>query len=168
MIKVAITGPESSGKTTLAKALAEHFKVDWAREFARDYLEGTNGQYSLQDLDYIAEGQQKNIDALRNYELLIADTEMTVMKIWSEFKYGECSDFINALWKDQNFDLYFLCAPDIPYEEDPLREHFEFRDELFQIYTNVLNQMKVNYVVLTGDQDNRLKKAVSAVESLLK
>ena len=167
MIKIAITGPESTGKTTLAEALADHYQVIWAHEFARDYLNERKGKYSIKDLDTIALGQQKNIDSLRNMDVLITDTELTVIKIWSEFKYGECSNFINTLWKEQHFDLYLLCATDIPYEHDPLREHEEFREELFEIYLNVLTQMRVNFVVVEGDVQTRLNTAVSLVEELL-
>lgn len=167
MIKIAITGPESTGKSTLADDLAKHFKVQWAREFARDYLQQRSGNYSMKDLDVIAKGQQKNIDALSNQNILITDTEMTVIKIWSEFKFGECSSIINNLWKEQLFDLYLLCAPDIPYEPDPLREHEEFREELFEIYHNVLSNMKVNFVVISGDQQMRLNQAIATVEKLL-
>lgn len=167
MIKIAITGPESTGKTTLAKALAGHYNVEWAREYAREYLAAKHGDYVLQDLDSIAVGQKNNIEALLSSPILIADTEMTVIKIWSEFKYGECSSFIHTLWKEQDFDLYILCSPDIPYEADPLREHEAFREELFEIYHNVLRQMNVNFIVVRGDRENRLDAAVEQINALL-
>ena len=146
--------------------LAEYFNVPCAKEYAREYLDLTNGQYSLEDLDEIASGQLQNINAIEGH-LLITDTEMTVMKIWSEFKYGECSDYINQLWEDQEYDIYFLCDIDIPYESDPLREHEDFRDELYQIYRNVLDQKKANYIVVSGSMEDRLNKAIEAIEKLL-
>lgn len=167
MIKIAITGPESTGKSTLAEQLAAHFNIQWAREFARDYLEQRAGKYNMRDLDIIAQGQKKNIESLREQELVITDTDLTVIKIWSEIKFGECSNLINKLWKEQHFDLYLLCSPDIPYEHDPLREHEEFREELFEIYLSVLKQMKVNYMIIEGDQQTRLNQSIKLVEELL-
>ena len=167
MVKVAVTGPESTGKSTLSQALAEHYNVSWAREFARDFLRGRSGKYNLSDLDEIAQGQQKNIDALRNEEIVIADTEMTVMKVWSEFKYGESSQVINDLWESQHFNIYLLCAPDIPYEKDPLREHEAFREELFEIYHNILRQMNVHFVILKGNIESRINQAITEIDQLI-
>jgi len=80
-------------------------------------------------------------------DLLIADTELTVIKIWSEYKYNSCSEFILNSYENQAFDHYFLCKPDIPWEPDPLRENENERDELFQLY---LAELKV----FTKDKSN--------------
>ena len=92
---------------------------------------------------------------------------MTVMKIWSEFKYGECSNLINELRQQQHFDLYFLCAPDIAYENDPLREHEAFREELFEIYRNVLTQKKAHFIIVKGDLQGRVDQSIAEIEKLL-
>ena len=85
MIKVAITGPESSGKTTLSEQLANHFNVEWVPEFARTYLIETGGAYTQEDLDFIAKGQFEEMEKVQDRELVFYDTDLTVIKIWSRF-----------------------------------------------------------------------------------
>jgi NadR type nicotinamide-nucleotide adenylyltransferase len=167
MIKVAITGPESSGKTTLAIGLADHYKVPVIPEFAREYLQELDRDYVQEDLDRIAEGQLRSTCAKVGQQLMISDTEMLVMKVWSEFKYGNCSPYIEQLWDDQQFDLYLLCAPDITYEDDPLRENPEDREELFEIYNSHLEEKGEHFVIISGNHDERLKQAVSAIDDLI-
>lgn len=166
MIKVAITGPESSGKTTLAKSLAQHYEVDWVKEYAREYLTPKGGKYEKEDLDLIAEGQLLATCALKGVDVLISDTDMLVMKVWSEFKYGDVSPYIEQLWEDEDFDLYILCSPDLPYEEDPLREHPEHREELFEIYRSELSQAEKNFIVVNGNQQSRFDQAINAIDLL--
>lgn len=164
-IKIAFTGPESSGKTTLAKIIATLFKGDYVEEFARFYLE-VNPIYSQIDLDVIAEGQVNlwNIES----DFLVADTEMTVMCIWSQYKFGNISDKIRKHFEAQKFDLLFLCMPDIPWEFDVLRENPVNRDELFDLYHSFLLENKQNFIVVEGNEQQRLSIVKTAIASLLK
>lgn len=157
MKKFAITGPESSGKTTLTLSLATVFKGTAIPEYAREYLMKRNGNYNIEDLDVIAKNQIALWKIQHTSPLLFCDTEMLVMKVWSEFKYATCSDFIQNALQRQNFDHYFLCRPDIAWEEDPLREHPEQRDELFEIYLSELSQRKLPFTIIEGSLENRLK-----------
>ena len=91
MLRIAITGPESSGKTTLASALSEHYKVFFIPEFAREYLEKTKGKYTLEDLDSIARGQLKSLLSCEN-KIIICDTDFSVLEIWSQYKYKNVSE----------------------------------------------------------------------------
>jgi nicotinamide riboside kinase len=156
MRRFAITGPESSGKTTLTSALAEQHHGSWIPEFAREYITERNGIYTIDDLDIIA---QKQFDLWkgRTEDLVFCDTDMTVMKVWSEFKYGACSALINSLFDQQQFDHYFLCRPDIAWEEDPLREHPEQREELFEIYRRELSGRNLPFSIIEGDLEQRLE-----------
>lgn len=164
-IKIAFTGPESSGKTTLAKIIATNFKGDYVEEFARVYLE-SNPTYTQRDLDVIAEGQVNlwNIET----DFLVADTEMTVICIWSHYKFGNISDKIRNLFESQQFDLLFLCKPDIPWEYDVLRENPVNRDELFDLYHSFLLENKQNFVVVEGNEQQRLSIVKTAIATLLK
>lgn len=164
-IKIAFTGPESSGKTTLAKIIATNFKGDYVEEFARVYLE-SNPTYTQRDLEVIAEGQVNlwNIES----DFLVADTEMTVMCIWSHYKFGNISDKIRNLFEAQQFDLLFLCKPDIPWEFDILRENPINRDELFDLYHSFLIENKQNFVVVEGNEQQRLSIVKTAIATLLK
>lgn len=165
MKRIAITGPESSGKTTLAKALAERLKAQWIPEFARDYLLAKNGHYEQKDLVKIAHGQISEWNKLSQEEIVICDTEMLVMKVWSAVKYGQVDPFILKAWSEQHFDHYFLCSPDIPWEEDPLREHPEQREELFEIYLQELKDSKLPFTIVEGDLENRIEICLREVKS---
>jgi NadR type nicotinamide-nucleotide adenylyltransferase len=164
MRRFAITGPESSGKTTLAKALSEHFNAVWIPEYARTYLLDRNGVYSENDLDRIAKGQIEEWSHFSKEELLFCDTEMLVMKIWSEYKYDRCSEFIQDAFREQVFDHYFLCSPDIAWEEDPLREHPEEREALFECYLKTLNDYNLPYSIVKGDLDERVALCINEIK----
>jgi nicotinamide riboside kinase len=167
MKKIAITGPECSGKSTLAMMLSPKLGVNWIPEHARSYLQKLGRQYSQDDLDIIARRQQMMIDAVLSLDkTVLTDTEMLVLKIWSEEKYGACSPYIEALWQSQEMDLYILCKPDIPYEEDELRENPDDRDRLFDIYKSYLDERGVNYIVSTGDLQTRVDQALTAIANI--
>lgn len=165
MKRFAVTGPESSGKTTLSKALAERLGAHWVPEFARDYLLAKNGHYKPEDLVKIAHGQISEWSKLTQEEIVVCDTEMLVMKVWSEVKYGQVDPFILKAWTEQHFDHYFLCRPDIPWEEDPLREHPEQREELFEIYLQELKDNKLPFTIVGGDLGNRIEICLREVKS---
>lgn len=168
MIRIAITGPESSGKTTLSQSLAEHFSVDYIPEFARVYLEKKTDKYIQSDLDQIAEGQLKSINSFSHCEVNICDSDFSVLEIWSQYKYGNVSVLIQNLVEQDLFDLHILCAPDIPWEEDPLRENAETRDQLFELYKASLDRYDKNYIIVSGEHKSRLKKSLQSIDLLLK
>lgn len=157
MKRIAVTGPESSGKTSLAERLAQEFGLAFVPEYAREYLIQRDGKYTQSDLVQIAEGQVKLWSEAKSARGFVADTEMLVMKIWSDFKYGETDPVILSLLQKQHFDHYFLCYPDIPWEEDPLREHPEQRLELFELYLKELQDRKLPFSILKGDLSQRLE-----------
>ncbi|MEJ6506241.1 MAG: ATP-binding protein [Crocinitomicaceae bacterium] len=155
MLKFAFTGPESSGKSTASLWCSDRLSAQHIEEFARAYL-ANSLTYSMEDLDYIALEQFKR--NMQDAPLVVCDTEMLVMKIWSEEKYKKCSDQIRVLWESQEFDHYFLCKPDIPWEEDPLRENPKDRDRLFSIYENQLKELNLPYSILLGSRHQRQKR----------
>jgi len=166
-MKFAFTGPESSGKTTLSKAIAEKIQANYYPEFSREYLNKRNGTYTKKDLDKIALGQFEFITQI-DKKNQVYDTEMLVIQIWSEFKYHSCSELILNLVQQQQIDHYFLCSPDIPYEEDPLRECPEQRDELFDIYLNKLTTYNVPFSIIKGTPSERIEKTLEIILNLLK
>jgi nicotinamide riboside kinase len=169
MIRIAITGPECSGKSTLSGELAEHLGVNYIPEYARLYLDKLGKSYLQIDLDSIAQRQQIMIDAVaaseQNY--LISDSEMLVMKIWSEEKYNNVSSVIKNLYENQTFDLYLLCKPDIPFVADSQRENPLDRDRLYKIYKSELQKQSVHFVEVKGAQQERLDNALTAISELL-
>lgn len=157
MKKFAITGPESSGKTTLSIELANQFNSIHVPEFAREFLTNTNGIYSESDLDTMAQAQVESWNLQTDTEIVFCDTDMLVFKVWSEYKFGRISPYILEALELQNFDHYFLCRPDIPWEEDPLREHPEARNELFEIYLKEIKKRNYPYTIIEGELENRIR-----------
>ena len=167
--RIAITGPESTGKSWLTKKLAAHYNTVWVPEFAREYLEAKDSAYDYDDILSIAYGQRERGDALANIasELLFYDTEAIVTKIWSEVVFGRVDTWIENEITTNPYDLYLLCYPDIPWEPDPLRENPYNRMELFELYLNELQDKRLDYIVITGKGRVRLNQAVDAVNRLL-
>ncbi|CAG5085396.1 ATP-binding protein [Parvicella tangerina] len=159
--RIAILGPESSGKTTLANSLSSHFGATLSEEFARSYLSINGKNYEFNDLEYIAIRQFESNSQPTDHAYLIADTEILTVKIWSEVKYDKVSPKVLSLLDQQKFDFYLLCKPDIPWEKDPLREHPKFRHELFQMYESALQKLKWPYCIIEGE--NRAEKALKFI-----
>ena len=150
--RIAITGPECSGKTTLAETLHEHLGGTLVLEFARRYLDKTGGRYEQEDLDAIALGQMRQWMATHQHPI-ISDTEMSTLKIWSLEKYGSCSDLIQTFYDKQQFDLYILCRPDIAWVADPLRENPNDRDLLFKKYLTELESSDREFIIWEGERN---------------
>ena len=169
MIKVAVIGPESTGKTTLTKALAEHYNTQWVPEYAREYLNKIDRPYVQSDLLEIAKGQmQLQRNACKGPATLVfCDTDLHVIKVWSEHKYGNCDPWILNQLQIQYFDLYILTDFDIPYEDDPLREHPEKRDYFFDIYKQLLQDQDRAFIIVKGDLESRICQAKKAIGHLL-
>jgi len=165
-MKIAFTGPESTGKTTLSMLVSEMFDGVYVPEFSRSFLEKRNGFYEEQDLDTIAIGQCEalQIELKTANHLIVSDTDMTVMKVWSQFKYGKVSPLIEKLYQEESFDHLFLCDTDIPWEEDPLREHPEKREELFRLYLELIQVKTKNFTIVKGSMEERLSQVRYVLE----
>lgn len=167
--RIAIVGPECTGKTTLAEALARHYQTAWVPEYARSYLDKLSRPYVQDDLIHIARGQLKWEDeyAMQAKDILICDTNLLVIKIWSEFKYGSCPPEIIHQLHHRQYDLHLLTHPDVPWEDDPQREHPDKRELLFSIYKQEISKLNVTCTEIFGPPKERLKKAVSTIDLLL-
>lgn len=167
--KIAITGPESTGKSWLAEHLARHYKTHFVKEYAREYLTRLEKPYTLDDIVQIAIGQraaEKKIEVESN-QLLFADTEMLVCKIWADFVFGETPAFIQQAFEQQHYDLYLLCDIDLPWEADPLREHPDRRNEIMGLYKQALDDRKMPYKLVSGLNNKRLQQAIDFVNELV-
>lgn len=172
MQKIILTGPESSGKTTVAEKLADHFQTDWVPEFARSYLSARNGFYEQKDLLEIAKGQffleeraTKN-SLQKKAPLLICDTSFLVLKIWSIYKYGTCPTFIQKQLENQQNALFILCGTDIRWEFDPLREHPNNREELYEIYKKELLDLNFKFIEISGNEETRLNQCITKINNV--
>ena len=193
--KIVLIGPESTGKSTLCNQLAVHYKTKWCPEYARNYLERNGKIYTYENLLEIAKGQLELED---KYELkvksqklktniqqetrnkkreasniqnptLFLDTDMIVMKVWCEFVFEKCHDFINEEITKRKYDLYLLCNIDLPWIKDNLREYPDDkpRKELFEIYKNILENQTTPWQLISGFGDDRLQHAIHAVNEIM-
>lgn len=169
VFKVGIVGPEAAGKTQLAMELSDYFSEPFLAEFAREYLEQKNGLYEKADLDFIALEQLKSEEkALRKAKkILFCDTTPLVVKVWSDYKYGNCSKAIIDVVKKSAYDLYFLLSPDLEYKDDPLRENPSYQDrlELFKIYEEELITSNETFHKIEGQGKSRFENALKILKS---
>ncbi|WMN12905.1 ATP-binding protein [Marivirga salinae] len=167
MIKIAIIGPESTGKSTLTKGLANYFQELYVPEYGRQYLEENGSQYEKSDLLKISKGMlgAEKTQAKNAQHFLFCDTDLIMMKVWYEVKYGQCHPFILGKLAENPYDYYLLCAPDLPWEADPLRENPNIREELYERYQRELEEYGVEYSIISGEE-GRLKKAIEVIEKL--
>lgn len=160
MKHIAITGPESTGKTTLASQLAYDFCSIWVPEYARTYFESKSDfDYDENDILSIFESQLTSMEfaASSPTDFIFYDTDMLVLKVWYEDKFGYIHPEIETAWQEQNMDLYILCDIDVKWEEDPLRENPHDRKRLMAVYEMYLKQYKRKYILLSGDEEKRVK-----------
>jgi NadR type nicotinamide-nucleotide adenylyltransferase len=171
--KIVILGPESTGKSTLCSGLAEHYDTGWVAEFARAYLLANGKQYMLPDLLRIAKGQLQTEDegalkmAQQGKPFLFIDTDLYVIKIWSEFVFNSCDNTILTGISNRHYDLYLLCNIDLPWVPDELREYPDLRSrqKLFHYYKDAMVNQEVPWVEINGSDEERLAAAITAIDA---
>lgn len=166
--KVVVTGPESSGKSSMAESLSVYFNAPLVVEYSRVYLNEQSGHYKKEDLVSIAKGQLQleHLARKQDSNLIICDTSLEVIKIWSEYRYNTCDPFITQMLERSLPDLYLLMKPDIPWEADPLRENPYDRDELYALYLKELKQSGVPFYEIGGFGEDRYSLGESIVKKL--
>jgi NadR type nicotinamide-nucleotide adenylyltransferase len=179
--KIVIVGPESTGKSTLSENLANHFKTEWVREYAREYLDKNGNDYTFENLYEIAEGQlasedaglmhlqEKNFKKTQNTIPLIIDTDMYVIKVWSEFVFNKCDNRVLSEIATRKYDGYILCNTDVPWVQDTMREYPDLitREKLFYFYKEELSEQTVPWIIISGNYEVRTQQAIDFVISLL-
>lgn len=169
--RVVVIGPESTGKSTLSSLLAKYYNTTWVREYAREFIDRLDRPYDERDLLDIAKEQLRSEDreARKANRVLICDTNLIVIKVWSEHKFGACYPKILQMIKRRKYDLYLLTNIDVPWEDDLQREHPNLREFFFDIYKQELEKTGVPWVEISGeDFYPRQSKAVDAIDALLK
>ncbi len=176
--KIAVIGPESTGKSMLCTQLAAHYNTIWVKEYAREYLLNNGTAYVFEDLFKIAEGQMASEDeAVKQLEVsnklpaipLFIDTDLHVIKIWSEFVFNKCDNRILTEIARREYDLYLLCNTDLPWVPDELREYPdpETRRKLFSYYKEEMTEQKKPWAIISGNYEERLSAAITATEQIL-
>jgi nicotinamide riboside kinase len=173
LLKIALYGPESTGKTTLAKQLAEHYKTEWIPEFAREYLQEkwnkTQQICEEHDLLPIAVGQTKSENkALKKAnKLLFSDTCLLVTKVYSDIHYGQTNPILEKAAKKHKYDLFILTDVDVPWEKDDLRDAPSKRKDNLRVFEDVLIRYNKPYLTLSGSKENRVQEAISWIDNLI-
>ncbi len=184
--KFVVIGPESTGKSTLCSQLAKHYHTAWVPEYAREYLEKNGMDYSYDDLLTIAKGQieleeeGRQLSAISHQpipgdpgiihssqftahgsKLLFIDTDMYVMKVWCEYVFNKCHNWILNRIAERKYDGYLLCNADLPWIKDNLREYPDTatRNKLYHFYKDIMVNQPVPWVNISGSYEERLKKA---------
>ncbi|MFT4525781.1 MAG: NadR type nicotinamide-nucleotide adenylyltransferase [Bacteroidia bacterium] len=159
---ISIVGPESTGKSTLAKRLGEHFSAPIVPEFSRSFLQNRNGIYEESDLIEIAKGQlkleQETLEQSPSH--MICDTDLVVIKVWQEFKYGHSNAKLDEMVRKQKNRVHLLTYPDLEWVSDPLRENPNELLDIFNKYIDVLESIKANYFVVKGIEQERFQNAL--------
>lgn len=167
--KIVILGPESTGKSTLAKELAVEFGEPWVPEYSREYLHNLGRTYGYEDLLEIAKGQIAAEEKFykKAKQILICDTDLRVIDVWSQHKFGKTHPWILNKISQQNYDFFLLTDIDMPWQFDPLREHPEpeMRKYFFNLYLHKIDQSGVPYKIISGNANQRLKMAMIEISS---
>ena len=156
--KIVFTGPESTGKTTLTEKLSGVLNLPYVQEMSRPYIHNLQTNYTYDDLCSIAMLQMSEEEKIMsmNPHFLICDTDLLTIKIWCEDKFKQCDLWLTHAFVDRTPEMYFLCAPDFPWEEDPQREDSQRRDHLYEVYKEHLIQYKKRFIELNGSVENRM------------
>lgn len=178
--KIVVIGPESTGKSTLCQKLAAHYNTLWVPEYAREYLEKNGTEYTYDNLLTIAKGQieleERIVDefalsllpsAFRPQPFAFIDTDMYVMKVWSEFVFNQCHNWILNRIAERKYDLYLLCDIGLPWVEDPLREYPDqkIREKLYHFYKDILVNQSIPWCNISGNYEERFEKAVHFIQT---
>ncbi|MES2417797.1 MAG: ATP-binding protein [Bacteroidota bacterium] len=168
--KIAIVGPESTGKSTMSQLLAKHYGVPWVPEFARYYCAALTGECTLQDEINMFHGQvalEESVLATADVDFIICDTTFITVKIWSDEMLGTTPQVVLDGLKSRTYDFYVLLDIDLPWQEDPLRDFPHLREHFMEIWHKELSALQANYVVV-GGIETRFQNAVNAIDRFLK
>lgn len=167
MLKIAVIGPESTGKTELCKALASHYRCKWEPELAREFVENLDREYTFDDVVEIARLQieQEKKHEQADDELVFFDTDLIITKVWLDYKYGTVPVFVQERLESRFIDFYLLTEPDLPWVYDPVREHGDDREFFFNWYENEVKLLGTPYAKVNGVGDARVQNAIKATEA---
>ena len=167
--RIAIVGPESTGKSTITAQLASHYHTLWVPEYARYYCAALTAPCNLQDEINMFYGQvalEESIMAIAQKDFIFCDTTFLTVKIWSDEVFGETPEMVLNALPNYHYDLYLLMDIDLPWQEDPLRDFPDKREYFMQVWHNELKALNASYEVIKGTE-NRLDNAIAAVDRFL-
>lgn len=170
LIKIAVVGPESTGKSTVAERLARDYGTVCVPEYAREYCRHLNREYTLQDEMNMFYGQlalERSLVPLAQNDLLICDTMFLTIKVWCDHLFGYTPQEVHEALKAKRYDFYLLMDIDLPWEDDPMRDFPQLREHFMQIWHNELKGVSADYLVISGQGEERYANALEAVTRFL-
>lgn len=168
--KIAIVGPESTGKSTMSLQLAKYYNVPWVPEYARYYCANLTVACTLQDETNMFHGQvalEDSVLSMTETDFVICDTTFVTVKIWSDAFFGETPQVVLDALTKYTYDFYLLLDIDLPWQDDPLRDFPNQREHFMQVWHQELKALNANYKVISGTGDDRLNNAIAAVDGFL-
>jgi NadR type nicotinamide-nucleotide adenylyltransferase len=170
--RVCVVGAESTGKSTLARSLAEHYKTVWAPEYGRMYAEGKltaeREIWGSAEFERIAAAQNEleNSLAERANGLLICDTDAFDTSVWHERYMGKRSPRVEELGKICAHDLYIVTGDEIPFVQDGTRDGEHIRHWMHQRFIERLKEDNKPFIIVSGSEEARLQAAIKAIDQL--
>jgi nicotinamide riboside kinase len=169
VIRIVLSGPESTGKTNISEYLAKKLGAEWIPEYARYYMNSLSGRYNYADVEHVARTQVEDYYKYSQPGIVIFDTWLIITKVWFLRVYKRVPDWLEEEILNLKIDLFLLCEPDIPWETDPLRENGgKSRLVLYNLYKKEILRLGVSYSIIKGHGEIRNLNALHAVENFLK
>ncbi|MFD2161391.1 AAA family ATPase [Paradesertivirga mongoliensis] len=167
--KIAVVGPESTGKSTISAQLAEHYNTVWVPEFAREYCEKLTAPCTWEDELNMFKGQLELEKQLISEakDILICDTTFITVKIWSDYTFGKAPQEVLDELPRHPYDLYLLMDIDLPWQDDPLRDFPHLREYFMKVWHMELNSLSAKYSTISGTDSQRLKNAIDFIDEYL-
>ena len=164
-LRICLTGAESTGKSELAKELGVHFSAIVVPEYSREYALARGGELSYTDVGPIARGQVELEDRSAASGLVILDTDVLSTVVYSRHHFGACPEWVELLARLRLADRYLLLDIDVPWVRDPVRDSGDTRDSLQDDFHRALKEFGAKYTVISGQWDERWRRAVEAIEA---
>ena len=170
LYKIAVTGPESTGKTSLVKQLAELYDTVYVPEYARDYLEKNGMDYTLDDVLLMAKGQielERQMSTKAN-RIIFSDTDMIAYKVWLTHYGWDVPSWLTEHIQKNKYNLYLLTDVDLPWIADGQRANPGDREHLFHRFQEELELIEADFAIISGKGMLRLDNAISTIEEYMK
>ena len=167
--KIAIVGPESTGKSTLSHQLARYYNTVWVPEYAREYCEKLSQPCTWDDEINMFKGQLELENSLiqKANKLLICDTTFITVKVWSDYMFGKSPQEVLDEIPRHPYNLYLLMDIDLPWQEDPLRDFPHMREYFMEVWHNELKALRATYKVISGTDVVRFQNAIHVIDDFV-
>jgi NadR type nicotinamide-nucleotide adenylyltransferase len=163
--RICLSGPHSTGKSTLARELAAHYRAPSVAEYARGYALGVTRALTADDVPRIAAGQLANEESAGGAPMLILDTDLLSTVVYARHYYGSCPEWIESKARERRAGLYLLMDVDTPFVDDPARDSADAREELLAKFRAALDEFKAEYVLISGTWSARQSAAIAAIDA---